>query len=76
MPLSLLNHSALVLFAQRICIPTLPAALASVPYGFVFVCIRLRMATWLDMVCTMSILGQYTFPMLDLCVISSAIFEL
>jgi hypothetical protein len=38
MPLSLLNHSALALFAQRTRIP--PAALASVPFGFVLVRVR------------------------------------
>jgi len=42
MPLSLLNHSALVLFAQRNAraFPLLPAALASVSSGFELVRVR------------------------------------
>ena len=40
MPLSLLNRSELASFAQRTRIPTLPAALASVPFGFVLVRVR------------------------------------
>ena len=45
MPLSLLNHSAL---AYLLCLrnarafPLLPAALASVPFGFVLVRVRVR----------------------------------
>ena len=43
MPLSLLNHSALALFAQRTRIPTSASrALASVPFGFVLVRVRVR----------------------------------
>jgi len=41
MPLSLLNYSALVLFAQRTSIPTSASALASVPFGFVLVQVRM-----------------------------------
>ena len=42
MPLSLLNHSALALFAQRTRIPTSARSLASVPFGFVLVRVRVR----------------------------------
>jgi len=39
MPLPLMNHSALALFAQR---TLLPAALASVSFGFVLVRVRVQ----------------------------------
>jgi len=37
MPITLLNHSALALFAHRRAFPLLPAALASASFGFVLV---------------------------------------
>ena len=40
MPLSLLNHSALALLGNARAFPLLPAALASVPFGFVLVRVR------------------------------------
>ena len=46
MPLSLLNHSALALFAQRTRIPA--SARASVPFGFVLV--RVRVESIVDVV--------------------------
>ena len=43
MPLSLLTHSARALFAQRTRIPpSARRALASVPFGFVLVRVRVR----------------------------------
>jgi hypothetical protein len=49
MPLSLLNHSALALFAQRTRIPTSARSLASVPFGFVLVRVRVRRSHKIEM---------------------------
>ena len=55
MPLPLMIHSALALFAQRTRIPLLPAALASVSFGFVLVRVRVHQKVGMS--------PQWTAPM-------------